>query len=445
MKRNVFLIVSLVVLGHLHVFAQTTHKYTLQQCIDTALARNIQVKQNALLTETAEINWKQAKANLLPDLNGIANHGINQGRSIDPFTNTYVTQNINYAGYGIASGVVLFNGMNLQNSIKQNTYAYDASRMELQQAKDNLTLSVILAYLQVLNNEDQVSSSIKQKELSAKQLERLEILDRQGAISPSQVSDVKGQLMNDELSILNLSNQLESSKLLLAQLMNIPYDRAMVLERISADEFLTIYSKNSSEIYETALQQFSLVKSVELRKRSAEYGLKAARGTLYPTLRLGGELQTNYSSIAANAGGKIPYREQIGNNVFTTINLGLRIPIFNSSRARNNIKLADVAVRSSELEEENTKMRLRQQIEQAHLNMTNAYERYKTLLEQVIAYTTSFKAAEAKFTAGVGTSVDYLIAKNNLDRANINLISAKYDFVLRKKVLDYYQNLHTVK
>jgi outer membrane protein len=335
--------------------------------------------------------------------------------------------------------------MSLQNAIKQNAYAYDASRMELQQAKDILTLNVILAYLQVLNNEDLVASSLKQKELSAKQLERLEILDRQGAISPALVSDVKGQLMNDELTILTLRNSLETSKLSLTQLMNIPYDKNISLERINAEDFLTNYTKNVNEIYQTALQQFSLIKSVELRKRSAEYALKSARGTLFPSLILGGSMQTNYSSVAQNAIGKISYGEQIKNNIFSTINLGLRIPIFNAFRTRNNIKLADIAVRNSELVGEATKLELRQQIEQAHLNMTNAYERYKTLIEQVAAYNLSFTAAEAKFSAGVGTSVDYLIAKNNLDRANINLISAKYDFVLRKKVLDYYQNINSIK
>jgi outer membrane protein len=131
--------------------------------------------------------------------------------------------------------------------------------------------------------------------------------------------------------------------------------------------------------------------------------------------------------------------------VFYSLNLGVRIPIFNSFRTRNAVKLADITVRNNELIEQNTKLQLRQQIEQAHLNMTNAYERYKTLLNQVDAYNTSFKAAEARFTAGVGTSVDYVIAKNNLDRANINLIAAKYDFVLRKKILDYYQNISIVK
>ncbi|MDB5205606.1 MAG: TolC family protein [Flavisolibacter sp.] len=422
------------------VSAQTTNRYSLQQCIDTALANNIQVKQNGLLAEAAGVNLKQARANTLPDLNAEFNHGINQGRSIDPFTNTYVDQSVNYAGYGINSGIVLFNGLSLQKAIRQNAYAFDASRMELQQAKDNLTLNVILAYLQVLNNEDLLLAAVKQKELSAKQLERLEILDRQGAISPALASDVKGQLMNDELTILNLRNSLETAKLALAQLMNVPYDTGIALERINAEEFLTAYPKNSSDVYQTALQHFSLIKSVELRKRSAEYALQSAKGFLFPALVLGGGMQTNYSSVAQNMAGKIPYNDQVKNNIFYTINLGLRLPIFNSFRTKNTIKLADIAVRNSDLIQENTKLQLRQQIEQAHLTMSNAYERYKTLVEQVAAYTISFKAAEARFSAGVGTSVDYLIAKNNLDRSNINLISAKYDFVLRKKVLDYYQN-----
>jgi outer membrane protein len=441
MKQNIFFLLLLAFGLQLRVAAQSSYKFNLQQCIDTALARNIQVKQTGLLSEAAAVNLKQARANLLPDLNASMDHGFNQGRSIDPFTNNFVNQSINYASYGLGSGITVFNGRSLQNNLKQNAYAYDASRMELQQAKDNLTMNVILAYLQVLSNEDLIAAAVKQKELSEKQLERLDILDKQGAISPAQVSDVKGQLMNDELNILNLRNQLETSKLTLAQLMNIPYSRNLMLERINADEFLTNYMQSSDDVFQTALQQFSLVKSVELRKRSAEYALKAAKGLLYPSLVVNGNMQTNYSSIAQNAVGKIPYRDQLGNNIFYTFNLGLRIPIFNSFRAKNNIRLADIVVRNSELIEENTKVQLRQQIEQAHLNMTNAYERYKTLLTQVSAYTTSFKAAEARFGAGVGTSVDYLIAKNNLDRATINLISAKYDFVLRKKVLDYYQNV----
>ncbi|MBB1284253.1 TolC family protein [Flavisolibacter sp. BT320] len=442
MKQLVFLALLLVLL-RTETGAQPY--FTLQQAIDTALAKNIAVRQSGLQSEAAEVNMKQARANLLPDLAANLNHGINQGRSIDPFTNAFVNQTVNFAGYGMSSGVVLFNGFNLQNTLKQSVYAYDASRMELQQAKDNLTLNVILAYLQVLNAEDMLSAAISQRDVSTKQLERLQVLDSQGAISPSQVSDVKGQLMNDELNILNLRNSLETAKLSLAQLMNVPYQKSMSLQRVNAEEFLTSYGLSSNDVFNTALQQFSLVKSVELRRRSAEYALKAARGSLFPVVTLGGNMQTNYSSIAMDASGKIPYKDQISNNMFYTLNLGLRIPIFTNLRARNNIKLADLEVRNSELVEENTRMQLHQQIEQAHLNMTNTYERYKTLLDQVQAFQTSFKAAEARLAAGVGTTVDYVIAKGNLDRANINLINAKYDFVLRKKILDYYQNVSSIR
>jgi outer membrane protein len=266
-------------------------------------------------------------------------------------------------------------------------------------------------------------------------------MDKQGAINPSLVSDLKGQFMNDQLAIINARNNLETSKLSLAQLMNIAYNNNLKLERISMNDLLTAYNQDPNTIYQNSLEQFALIKSVDLRKQSARYALRSTKGELFPSLFFNGNLNTNYSSVAQNTAGKIPYREQLNNNVFSTVSLGLRIPIFNSLSARNRIKLADINLKNTQLIEENTKQVLRQQIEQAHLNMVNAFERHKALLEQVAAYTQSFKAAEVRFNSGVGTSVDYLIAKNNLDRANINLISAQYDFALRKKILDYYQNI----
>ena len=442
MRRILITLLLLLVLG---ATGYTQSYYTLQSAIDTALARNLDVRQRGLLAEQAEVNMKQARANLLPDLSVNLNHGINQGRSIDPFTNQFVNQAISYAGYGLNSGVVLFNGLNLQNTVKQFATAYEASRMEQQQAKDNLSLNVLLAYLQVLTTEDLLAAAVKQKSVSQTQLERLQVLDKQGAISPSQVTDVKGQLMNDELSILNLRNALETAKLSLAQLMNVPYQRGMRLERVNAEEFLTNYGLTSSEIYQNAVQQFSLIKAVELRRKSSEYAVKAARGTLFPTIGLSGNAQTNYSSVAMDAAGKIAYKDQLSNNMFYTVNLGVRIPLFGNFRARNAIKLADISVRNNQLVEESTRIQLQQQIEQAYLNMTNTYERYKTLVEQVNAYNVSFQAAEARLTAGVGTTVDYIIAKANLDRSNIALIAAKYDFVLRKKILDYYQNTSSIR
>ena len=134
-------------------------RYSLEQCIQTALTNNIEARQTNLQTEAAKVAYSQSKSNLLPDVNGSITHGVNSGRSIDPFTNSYVNQKVNYASYGIGSGVVLFNGGRLQHSIRQNGYAFDAAKMEGQGVKDNLTLNVMLAYLQVLSSEDLVQLS----------------------------------------------------------------------------------------------------------------------------------------------------------------------------------------------------------------------------------------------------------------------------------------------
>lgn len=412
--------------------------YSLQQCIDTALANNIGVKQSDLLRQTAQVNLNQSRLNVLPYVNAGISHDLYNGRSIDPSSNGYVNQKLGSANYQLNSGFVLFNGGNLQNTIRQDAAAFEASKMEWQQAKDNLVLNVILAYLQVLNNEDILLSATNQAAVSQKQLERLDILNKQGAIKPSEYSDLKGQLMNDQLSIVTARNAVESSKLSLAQLMNKPYDAQMKIERVNIGELMLSHTASADDVYQNALQQFSLVKAVELRTKSFAYGSKAARNALFPTVSVGGGLNTNYSSIAQNASGKIPYDSQLKNNVSTSVGVGITIPIFNRLLQRNRVKLADILLKNSKLEEENTKEQLRQNIEQAHLNMTNAYDRYKVLLDQVAAYTESFNAAEVRYNAGVGTSIDYLTAKDRLDRANINLISAKYDFVLRKKILDYY-------
>lgn len=446
------------------------NKLTLQQCIETGIKNNLDVQQRNLDIQTAEINLKQSKLNLLPDLNGNAVHGANQGRSIDPFTNSYINQQYSFASYGLNSGVLLFQGFAAQNAVKRNSLDYQASKMDWQQEKDNLTINIILDYLKALNSEDLLSQSLTQLEFTRKQVERLEILNNEGAISPPIYYDLKGQFASDQLAIINNQNSLESAKITLCQWMNIPYDKNMQLEKIDAGALAVKYETTPGNIYQTALQQFALIKAVDLRKLSAEKAVKVARGQLFPALRFNGSAGTNYSSVASQSifvnttdvtsndyvlingnpspviyqqknysSKKITYSSQLNNNLSTSVYLNLSVPIFNSLLQRNRVKLAQITVKNNELVANSTKTQLQQSIEQAYINMVSADGRYKTLLEQVNAYAESFKAAEIRFNAGAGSSIDYLTAKNNLDRANINLITAKYDYVLRTKILDYYQ------
>ena len=465
-KKN--LIVGILIAFTLPAWTQTT--MTLRECVETGIANNFDVLQRELQAKSDEANWKQSKLNMLPDLNASAGHSFNQGRSIDPFTNSPVTQSFNSSNYSVGSGVVLFNGFAIQNSIKQNSLTYQASQMDWQQEKDDLTINIILAYLEVLSAADQLTQAKSQATLSEEQVKRLEVLNREGAIQPSDLSDLRGQFASDQLSIINLQNSLESAKIRLAGLMNVPYDKNLQLEKIEPESFAARYEDTPEKIYETALEQLAMIKAAELRKKSAARAIKVARGQLFPTLSFNGNAFTNYSSVATQRTyvntldkvsddyvvigasqvpvvykqdnfneSKIKYNDQLNNNLYTSFGFNLSIPIFNSLQQRNRVKQAKINYKSTEFSEKTTKTQLSQAIDQAYINMNTAAERYKTILSQVEAFNESFRAAGIRFDSGVGNSIDYLTAKNNLDRANINLIIARYDYVLRAKILDYYQ------
>lgn len=449
---------------------QAQNKLTLKEAIETGIANNLIVNQSGLQMQREDIILKQSRANTLPNLNGSANHGSNNGRSIDPFTNGFINQNVNYASYSASSSLLLFNGSSLQNRIKSNRLGYEASQQELQQAKDNLTINIILAYLGVLSAEDILETSRSLSAVTVKQVERLNILNQSGAIPPSQYYDLKGQLSNDQIAIVDNQAALETARLNLAQLLNIPYDKNMQLERMPLESFNISYEAEPEKIYQAALQQFAQVKAVHLRTESAEKNIRSIKGELFPTLLLSGNVNTNYSSAATQSfllnsvnvpsndyvivnGSQVPvitkqdnfdtkkisYGSQLKNNKFTTVNLGLNIPIFNGSQVRSRVNLAKIELKNNELIEQNTKTGLQQSIERAYVNFTSTADKYKILLDQVNSFQESFRAAEIRFNAGASTSVDYLIAKNNLDKTSTNMIISKYDFVLRSKVLDYYE------
>jgi outer membrane protein len=202
-------------------------KLTLQQAVHMGIANNLDVNQSNLLSQKAAITLQQSKAAMYPNLNASLEQGINQGRTNDPITNAFINQNVNYSSYGASTNVVLFNGSSIQNNIKANALGYKASKMELQQAKDNVTINIILAYLNVLSAEDVLENSRQLEVVTSKQVDRLDILNKSGAIPPSQFYDLKGQLANDEIAVVDNQAALETAKLNLSQLLNIPYDKSM--------------------------------------------------------------------------------------------------------------------------------------------------------------------------------------------------------------------------
>ncbi|MFL0353088.1 TolC family protein [Xanthomarina sp. GH4-25] len=452
------------------VFSQEepVKSYTLNQCISLALENNLNLKSTELNANSADVNFKQSKANLLPTLNGNYNIGVNNGRSIDPFTNSYINQELTFSNANLNLDATIFNGFRLLNSVKQDKFNKQASDMEIEEAKQDLILRVTLAYLQVLNSRDVLELSKKRLIATNEQLKRQEDLYNEEVGNPADYADIIGQKSMDETNILTSKSALNNAKLNLVRILNL--QDGFTIDTKDLIMGLEGYPYSSEEVYIDALQNLATFKAKDLRIKAAKKGISVAKSQFVPEISVFGQLNTNYSSAAETftetgsrvvetsdfvvSGGqnlsvftnqtefnsqKINYSDQFDNNLNTVIGLSVNVPLFNGFRAKNDVALQKIQLEESLIELERTQQNIKNAIDQVHFDMEAAFLRYQSLLKQVEAYKESFRINEIRFNNGASNFLAYITSKNNLDNSQTNLANAKYEYFLRVIVLEYYR------
>lgn len=455
--------------------AVASSRVNLQQCIDIAQQNNIQIRQGRLTIANSDLQLHQARLNRLPSAVFQSNQSLNGGRSINPQDNTFVQQTIKSSNYQLNTSVTLYNGMVLQNTVKQNNMALQASQQELNATQNNVSLTVAQNYLNVLTGTEQLSVAQRQADVTRAQLDRTQRLVNAGSAPESNLFELRATLAGNEVDIVNAQNTVDLAKVALLQAMNVPINQAFEVEPINVpDPNLAPYDANVQQLYDVASSSLPEVKGADLRVKSAALGVEVAKGGLYPTLSLNGNLSTVYSSAASAVvpngqttttttssfitdpatGTNIPinvlspgydrtgisYGSQLENNFNQSLSLFLRVPIFQGNLSRNRITTAKIQQQNAELTAQNTRLTLRQQIETAYTQMKAGVNRYRATQAQVASLERAFQIAESRLNAGAINATDYSIAKTNLDRARASLVQAKYDYVFRTKILDYYQN-----
>jgi outer membrane protein len=443
-------------------------RLNLEEAIEIALENNLDVKSSTLRAKTSAVEFKQTRNSRLPDVNANYNYGLNNGRSIDPFTNTYIDEELTFSNAGIGLGVTIFNGFQIKNRIQRDRLNLQAAEMEVQEARQEMVLNVTLTYFQVLNNKDLLRLARARRVATEEQVERLKTLDNEGEGSPANYIDIQGQLANDYALIADAENNLKSSKLELKRLLNIQSNIEVSPENFSNEP--VGYSFSADEVFKESLENLATFKADQLRIEAAKEDVQVSRSLYAPDISFFAQLNTNYSSLARlfNETGtsivetgqyvrvdennfsvleeqtnfmeeEIPYEDQLINNLNSNIGLSVSIPIFNGFRAKNTIALQKIVLEEREVAFERTKNEFEQAIREAHNAMLTALDRYKIYKEQVTAYSESYRVNEIRFNSGVSNVVDYIISKNNLDNAKINLANARYEYIFRTKILDYYR------
>ncbi len=448
--------------------------YSLSDCIEIALKNNLDLKSATLKAKTSEVNFHQTRNEMLPTLNGNYDLGVSNGRSIDPYTNDIINQKLNFSNAGLSLDALVFNGFRLMNSIKRDRFQLQAAEMQTEEARQDLILAVTLAYIQILNGKDQVELAKARLETTQQQLDRLRVLYDEEVGNPADYTDMLGQLAMDQVGVISAKDTQQVFILKLLQLLNTNLDPNA---QVSFDSFKGLvssekYPLTADQVFDESLQNMATFKSKQFQIDAAIFGIKAARGNYYPYVSLFGRLNTSFSSSAQSfaetgtvvretgdyvnvnndqfpvmrnetlfEGSSIGYLDQFNNNFNSVFGVSVQIPILNGFRAKNLVALQKIQKEESLVDFENTKLSFKQSIDQAYLNMESAYDRYFILEDQVTAYEKSFRVNEIRFNNGVSNIVEYITSKNNLDSARLNLSNAKFEYLLRVKILDYYRGI----
>lgn len=448
MKFRVYTLLIIIVSSTNSLFAQK-QTWTLQDCIDYAFRNNIAVKQSEINVMNSELNLRQSQYNRLPNLNANTSGRNNVGRSIDPFTNVIVDQDVTSQSYSASSNLTVYNGLLLTNTIKQNKANLSKSEYDLETQKNTTALNIANLFLNILLNQEQLASARLSFETSQLQLERTQKQVDVGALPIQNLLQSKQQVANDEVNVINAENALELSILSLKQALQLPASTEMLVEAPELPSIdATTVEMDLEDLYMTSSSIMPEIKAAEQQVKSSYYGIKVAKAGRMPTLSLGGGLSSAYSSAAPDqfpdpsspTGFKEnTYLNQLDFNLNRSISLTLSIPIFNRFQNNTNVAQAKLQLENSKYQEANTKNQLRQTIEQSYYNARAAAKTYIATNRQVEALEESFRNVEQRFNLGAVNAVEYNQTKNDLNRAKNDFIRAKYDFIFKQKVLEFYQ------
>jgi outer membrane protein len=419
--------------------AQGQQTWSLQKCIDYALQNNIQIKQQALNSEYYNNQLGQAKSNRLPNLNAGFQNNMSFGRTIGP-DNTYLDINSNSTSGNLSTNVTLWNGFTLRNSIKMAEMDLRASLEEMQKAKDDIMLNIAASYLEILFADELMIVAEDLVKITQLQLDRTGKLVEAGSLAKGSLLEIEAQYAREELSVVNAQNRLQLAYLALYQLLELPSTESFKIEKPTLPEIganLTLL--NSMDVFKNAVGLRPAVKGAEFKLESARKQLEIAKGSLLPTLSLGGNYYNFYNNKYTDRyGSKLLFDSQLKSNERYGFGATLNIPIFNRFQAKNGVSNAQIQVENNELQLQNTKNALRKEIEQAYTNALAAFKRYVANQKTVVSSKEAFRYTEEKFNVGMINSVEYNQSKNNLSKAQSDLLQAKYEYIFRTKILAFY-------
>ncbi|CCZ47702.1 outer membrane efflux protein [Bacteroides sp. CAG:661] len=434
---------AIALLACLSAGLQAQETWSLRRCIDYAIEHNIDIRQAANTAEQSAVEVNTAKWARLPNLNGSANQSWNWGRTQtavpDETTGDYSTVYVNTASNGtnmqLSTSIPLFTGLELPHQYSLAKLNLKAATADLQKAKDDISINIASAYLQVLFNQELHDVALGQVELSLQQCQRIESLAGVGKASSAEVADARARVAQDRMTAVQTENDYRLSLLTLSQLIELDSPEGFMLESPSTAITPSPVTP-PDDIYQTALTSKASIQAAQYRLEGSKHSVRIAQSGFYPQLNLNGSLGTSYYSTINRT-----FRQQMGDNFSKYLGLSLSVPLFNRLATRNRVRTARLQQENYALQLENAKKTLYKEIQQAWYNATAAESKYASSHAATLASEESFRLMTQKYENGKANAVEFNEAKQNLMKAQSDELQAKYEYLFRTKILDFYKGV----
>ncbi|MBR2018547.1 MAG: TolC family protein [Prevotella sp.] len=432
-KRTIIFAVG-ILLGLQQIHAET---WSLRRCVNYAIENNISIKQRENVRRQQELQLSNAKNSRLPNLDASASQNFSFGRGLTS-DNTYTNKSTSSTSFSLGTSVPLFTGLRIPNTIKLNQLNLEASTADLEKAKNDISVQVAQAYVQILYNLEIADVARRQISIDSMQVVRLQAMIDNGKASEAELAQQRATLAQSRLTATQAQNQYNLAVLTLTQLLELPSTDGFTVERPNVGNIANSSEKYSVEaIYAEAIDVKPEVRAEELRLKGADYNINIARSGWYPQLSLSAGLGTNYYKTSGFKGES--FSDQIKNNFSQYIGLNLSVPIFNRFQTRNSVRSAKIERETQQLQLDNVKKSLYKEIQQACQAANAASAKYASSIEAGNSSNAAYRLMQAKYENGKANITEFNEAKNNLMKAESDLVQAKYEYVFQTTLVDFYR------
>lgn len=436
-KKGIIVLIALLFMA---LFASAQKEWTLDDCIAFALKNNLDIESQSISTEKYKESLDQSKRGRLPYINAGTNYGINFGKSVDPNDNSVTFNSFTSNSYSVNTGITLFEGFIRNNRIAYNRFVYLAGIENEKNLKVEIGFQVMDAFHNTLYYKGMLEIAKQQKELSELNYEKVKKQAEIGLSAKTDLLEIEARLASEELLVIRTENNLKASLLNLKRAMNYPVSEELELKEIGDSELIRYpVFEDTDSVFALAMVYLPSVKAKIQQLNALEKALAMSKGSLYPSLNMGGGYYTRYNETTTDMDGNtISFKDQFKNNASQSVSLSLSIPIFNRWNIRSEIKQSKLDLEKEKVDLENFKNQLYYEIESYCQELSSVSAEYLQAKKQTESNQLAFEVAERKKEQGMFNIIDFYASKNLLSNAQSELLRTKLLYLLKRKTLDFY-------